>query len=311
MTDYRFGIKNQPMVFYVYLPDMSALPNLRVNPTLAVGDVVVFKDDVSNGNITTLPVVTPAGSRRVKVSLSADEMNCDHTGVQFIDQTAIKEWADHAVEIANGLNRIDDLAVASTALSTAVWTNAKAAFLDSAVSGVAAAVWTVGSRTLTGFGTLAADVWAYANRTLTQMSSQLAAILASSTITVHRGDSLSVAFVGITAYTGWSKLWFTVKASVSDIDTNSTIMIVLSSPGDAADGLLYLNGTAATSTDGSITADDAALGNLTVALVADATDELLPGSSYKYDVQALIGTTVTTLATGSLTVTADVTRAIS
>lgn len=134
MTDYRLGIKNQPSVFYVYLPDMAGLPNFRVNPTLAAGDVVVFKDDVSNGNIATLPVVTPAGSRRVKIVLTADENNCDITTVELVDKTATKEWGDLAVVIANGLNRIDDLALASTALSTAVWTNAKAAYLDAAIS---------------------------------------------------------------------------------------------------------------------------------------------------------------------------------
>jgi hypothetical protein len=41
------------------------------------------------------------------------------------------------------------------------------ATVASLVSAVPAAVWAVGTRTLTGFGTLVADVWAYATRVLT------------------------------------------------------------------------------------------------------------------------------------------------
>ena len=96
-------------------------------------------------------------------------------------------------------------ALAATALTDATWTDAKAAFIDAAISGrapaneydtqldanvstrapaseydtqldatissrsshTAANVWAVGTRTLTSFGTLIADIWANVTRTLT------------------------------------------------------------------------------------------------------------------------------------------------
>lgn len=47
------------------------------------------------------------------------------------------------------------------------YTTTVAGYLDAAISGVAASVWSVGTRTLTSFGTLADDVWSSATRTLT------------------------------------------------------------------------------------------------------------------------------------------------
>jgi hypothetical protein len=46
--------------------------------------------------------------------------------------------------------------------------------LDAAVSSVAAAVWAVGTRTLTSFGTLVADIWANATRTLSSFGTLVA-----------------------------------------------------------------------------------------------------------------------------------------
>jgi hypothetical protein len=77
--------------------------------------------------------------------------------------------ASPALLASDAMRGTNSAALAATALSNSVWTNAKAAFLDIAVSSrsshTAAAVWAVGERTLTSFGTLATDtaaaVWAY------------------------------------------------------------------------------------------------------------------------------------------------------
>jgi len=105
------------------------------NPTLAAGDVVYEIDGVAGGNLGTLPVVTPAGTRSVKVVMTAGEMNGDNIVVKFVDQTSPKEWSDMMIVIQTSANQIDDLALAATALSTAVWTGTKAGYLDAAVSG--------------------------------------------------------------------------------------------------------------------------------------------------------------------------------
>jgi hypothetical protein len=72
-----------------------------------------------------------------------------------------------------------------------------------------------------------------------------------------------------------------------------------------------LNGAAyTTGTDGSITITDAPTGDITIMLKAAVTDDLVPGS-YVYDIQLIEAAGVTTLTTGGLVVTADVTRLVA
>jgi len=95
--------------FYVGLVGRSTRPQLQVNPTLAAGDVQVSKDGGAFANLTTLPVVTPASGRAVKVDLSATEMTADQVVVQFVD-AAGAEWDDLFVNIQTAARQIDDLA---------------------------------------------------------------------------------------------------------------------------------------------------------------------------------------------------------
>lgn len=147
-----------------------------------------------------------------------------------------------------------------------------------------------------------ATTWAYASRTLTQSAASVAAAVAGSSITCHRGDNLSAALTDIGALTGYTKLYFTVKADMSDADTASIVQIALTG------GLLYLNGAAGTAGNGSITISDEATGDVTIALEEVETAKLQPGS-YHYDIQVVKASGVSTLTYGTFTVTADVTRA--
>lgn len=65
----------------------------QVNPTIAEGDFQVSTDDSAFENLDTTPAVNPSGSRAVKVTLSADEMNGDRVVVQAVDQAG-DEWND-------------------------------------------------------------------------------------------------------------------------------------------------------------------------------------------------------------------------
>src|SRR3954469_1220053 len=47
-----------------------------------------------------------------------------------------------------------------------------------------------------GSGASAADVWSYASRTLTQTAAQVIAALQGSTVTILRGDTLTIPFTG-------------------------------------------------------------------------------------------------------------------
>lgn len=91
---YNPPVKNEDFIIYVGLEDMNKPGNLRANPTIAAGDFQVSKDGGSFANLGTLPTVTPASGRAVKITLSATEMNADNVTVQCVDQTSPKEWAD-------------------------------------------------------------------------------------------------------------------------------------------------------------------------------------------------------------------------
>lgn len=99
--------------FYVSLVQQASPKLFQVNPTLAAGDVKVSIDGGAEANITTLPVVTPAGSRRVKVDLSVAEMTGDNIQVTFSD-AAGAEWCDLTVNIQTTARQVDDLAYPAT-----------------------------------------------------------------------------------------------------------------------------------------------------------------------------------------------------
>jgi hypothetical protein len=106
-----------------------------LNPTLAAGDVKVKKDDGAYGDITTLPTCI-SGDGAVKVSLSTSETNADRVSVRFID-AAGSEWRDLQINIETETYNLTTLGVA--------------------IAAIPAAVWAVGTRTLTALGFQLAD----------------------------------------------------------------------------------------------------------------------------------------------------------
>jgi len=154
-----------------------------------------------------------------------------------------------------------------------------------------------------------ANVWAYASRTLTQTAASVAAAVDGTSITCRRGDTLSAALTDVGALTNYSSLYFTVKDNETDADSASIIMVKKNLSG-TSDGLIYLNGAAGTAGNGSITIDDSATGDITIALTA-ATTALLAVGTYHYDVQIVrsSGTAVSTLTVGAFAVVEDYTKA--
>lgn len=105
--------KNTAFTFYVSLVSQANTKIMQANPTLAAGDVKVATDDGAPANLTTLPVVDADFTKRVKVSLSATEMNGDNITVIFSD-AAGAEWCDLTVNIQTTARQIDDLAFPAT-----------------------------------------------------------------------------------------------------------------------------------------------------------------------------------------------------
>lgn len=108
--------KNVAYTFYVALVDATS-GGFRVNPTIAVGDFKVSTNGGVFSNLATLPVVEPAGSISVKISLSQSEMNSNKIVVQCID-AAGNEWADELFFIDADDVNIDDMVRSTTPANT-------------------------------------------------------------------------------------------------------------------------------------------------------------------------------------------------
>lgn len=91
--------KNQAFRTYICLRDAADNLSLKANPTIAAGDFKISKDGGAFTNLTTLPVVTPAGGVGVQLDGSATELNADNVLITWSDQTSPKEWADGWLEI--------------------------------------------------------------------------------------------------------------------------------------------------------------------------------------------------------------------
>jgi len=100
--------KNTAYTMYVGLPSQANALILKANPTLASGDVKVAIDDGAPANLATLPIVDADFTKRVKVVLSAAEMNGDNITVIFSD-AAGAEWCDILVNIQTVANQLDDI----------------------------------------------------------------------------------------------------------------------------------------------------------------------------------------------------------
>jgi hypothetical protein len=111
MASYNPVIKNGAggAIFYLGLPSATISGAMQPAPTLAAGDVKVSLDGGALNNLTTLPVVTPAAGKLVKVTLSQAETNADNIAIVFADQTSPAEWCDTVVTIQTVAANFDSL----------------------------------------------------------------------------------------------------------------------------------------------------------------------------------------------------------
>lgn len=116
MATYFPPKKNTAYIIYVALESVATAGAFQANPTLASGDFKVSIDGGTLNNLTTLPTVTPASGKMVKISLSSSEMNGDNITVVCSDASGA-EWKDLVLNFQTVANQIDDLATA-TALNT-------------------------------------------------------------------------------------------------------------------------------------------------------------------------------------------------
>lgn len=113
MPSYYPPKKNAEYIFYISLASQAQANTFQSNPTLASGDFKVSIDGGALANPATLPAVTPASSKLVKVTLSASEMNGDNI-IFIASDAAGAEWRDLTVNIQTAARQIDDLAFPTT-----------------------------------------------------------------------------------------------------------------------------------------------------------------------------------------------------
>lgn len=120
MPSYVTPKKGVEFIFYISLVSQSSTKTMQSNPTIASGDFKVSIDGGALANPATLPAVTPASSKMVKVTLSTSEMNGDNVTLICSDASGA-EWCDLVVNIQTSARQIDDLAYPATSgRSTAI-----------------------------------------------------------------------------------------------------------------------------------------------------------------------------------------------
>lgn len=113
MTTYVTPKKGAEFIFYISLVSQANTKVMQSNPTIAAGDFKVSIDGGALANPSTLPAVTPASSKMVKVTLSTSEMNGDNITLIASDASG-SEWCDLVVNIQTSARQIDDLAFPTT-----------------------------------------------------------------------------------------------------------------------------------------------------------------------------------------------------
>lgn len=93
--------KGSGIVFTISLMDFETPGRLKAAPVLASGDFQISIDGGALANITNLPVVSPAGSPVVKITLTDAEMNGNSIAVVCRDQTDPPQWCDQMVSFLN------------------------------------------------------------------------------------------------------------------------------------------------------------------------------------------------------------------
>jgi hypothetical protein len=180
----------------------------------------------------------------------------------------------------------------------------------------AAQVWSYGSgRTLTsGAAPSVTDIWNATTRTLTSPTpgSTTPPAVSGTQLAIKKATSFDVTVTGMTIPSNWSKVYWTVKSGTGDADSAAILQIVKTNGGGAGDGLLYLNGSAATGheSEGSLTVDQAG-GNVTIAITDDYT-ALINAGTYTSDFKVITSASKSTqLAVCQVVVDSAVTLAVS
>jgi hypothetical protein len=198
---------------------------------------------------------------------------------------------------------------------------------DSDIDAQLAAVKTVvdAIKTETDGHPTAAEVWSYGTRTLTNSTIGAVTPAEGDTLEVTKDATIIINFTGlgdISAYDDDTtdeedKVWFTAKENLDDPDSSAVIQIHTLYPAGTTppDTLDYINGAAATATEGTFQFTDLVAGNATLTLAAAAAADLpvYAVSPLYWDIKILdySAGTVSVLASGEMYIYGTPTKSIA
>lgn len=168
MPSYVTPKKNTQFIFYVGLVDQSDTKVFKSNPTIAAGDFKVSTDGGALANLGTLPAVTPASSKMVKITLSTSEMNGDNVTVVGSDASGA-EWCDLVINIQTSAQQIDDLSTASALATVAGYVDTEVAAIKAKTDNLPASPAATGD--IPSASSIADAVWNRLTSALTTASS--------------------------------------------------------------------------------------------------------------------------------------------
>lgn len=126
------------------------------------------------------------------------------------------------------------------------------------------------------------------------------------TIDVYRGTTWQITITDIGSLVGLTNIWFTVKKRDTDTDANSIVQVAL------VGGLLRFNQAVATSSDGDLTIDEEATGDITITVEASVTVNASLVKDYYWDLKGTNGSIVRELAKAqTFNILSDITRKIA
>lgn len=277
---------------------------------------------LNSGNITA-HVVSIANNAITAASIATNAIDADALAADAVTEigTGISVAAPTVEDIDTYLSGIHGEGSWETATGFATPTNVSdgTATVVASIGALnnlsAAQVWGYGSgRTLTsGAAPSVSDIWNATTRTLTSPTpgSTTPPAISGSTLSITRAVSFDVTVTGMTIPANWDKIYFTVKANTTQADNVAQVQIVITNGGDAGDGLLYVNGSAAgDATQAALTVDQPG-GDITVTITDDQTEALTAGN-YSYDFKVITDESKSTiLVAGSVSISTPITLAVS
>lgn len=276
----------------------------KTNPTIdPINDFLLSINDGPWDTFDIAPVVSPAGSERIRMQFSAAETTAAGAEgiitVRIADASASDGWIgtefDIPVVAAKATTTTDTAALAATLATIAGYLDTEVVAIINALAAISGAIDNLEDLT-------AEDVWTYLQRSLTGTAAQQTQPVVGSELNITRAATYGGTLTGISIPSNWTRALWTIKKERQKTRPDATwslLQVQVSNGGHASDGLIVLNGSTSglTKSDASLSINQAA-GTATFAIVDEVTAQLEP-DRYVYDLKFFYGVGASVVPTES------------